>query len=111
MLLTMTLILGTISSCSLMSSLHLAASERSPEVLECLLRFTNDPDVSGCSCRTPLHCAAYEGDEDCVEILLRHGASLNWLDALEETALHKVSYLVAVMFIMVRRQDVDMKTS
>eukprot|EP01127_Copromyxa_protea_P011069 TRINITY_DN2758_c0_g1_i2.p1 TRINITY_DN2758_c0_g1~~TRINITY_DN2758_c0_g1_i2.p1 ORF type:complete len:196 (+),score=27.56 TRINITY_DN2758_c0_g1_i2:26-589(+) len=73
------------------SALHIAAHAGFPEMLECILQFTNDPNVSGCACRTPLHCACHEGDLDCVQVLLRHGASLGWLDAMEETPLHKAA--------------------
>jgi len=72
--------------------LHLAASDNQLELLEFYLKFTDtNPDIPGCSARTPLHCASFEGHLECVKLLFSFGANMGWMDALDESCIHKAA--------------------
>nr|CAH7736018.1 unnamed protein product [Callosobruchus chinensis] len=74
------------------TALHAVASSPHPkrrQAAEALARKGAHLDDKNKDFLTPLHVAADTGALDVVEILLRHGAKVNALDGLGQTALHR----------------------
>ncbi|VEN57461.1 unnamed protein product [Callosobruchus maculatus] len=74
------------------TALHAVASSPHPkrrQAAEALARKGAHLDDKNKDFLTPLHVAADTGALDVVEVLLRHGAKVNALDGLGQTALHR----------------------
>ncbi|KAL5021726.1 hypothetical protein ScPMuIL_000881 [Solemya velum] len=76
------------------SALHCAASSPFPkrkQVVEYLVRNRANLNDKNTEYLTPLHVAADKAHYDVMDVLLKHGAKVNALDGLGQTALHRVA--------------------
>lgn len=74
------------------SALHAAVNSLYPkrkQALEILIRKGAALDEKNKDFLTPLHIAADNSHYDLMDVLLRHGAKVNALDGLGQTALHR----------------------
>ncbi|KAL8592133.1 Poly [ADP-ribose] polymerase tankyrase-2 [Nucella lapillus] len=76
------------------SALHCAAASPFPkrkQVVELLVRKGGSLNDKNKDYLTPLHIAADKAHYDVMDVLLKHGAKVNALDSLGQTALHRVA--------------------
>ncbi|KAL0045471.1 hypothetical protein WJX82_007559 [Trebouxia sp. C0006] len=73
------------------TALHLAACNRTPDIVHLLLTHGADPNARNPKGRTPLHRAAYTNDLESIKLLLHHGTDAIATDNQGQTPMHSAA--------------------